>query len=231
VGELEKHPLHGVINERISRPPKELVQAFRRHDTAKLADAMARGGVMHHEIKPLQWGMKVCGPAVTVWTRPGDALFFLKASDVMHPGDVLVIDAGGYKDLAGAGERYSYYLQKIGAEGQVVDGGARDSRGIIDLGFPTFARSRCIAVFSSVGPGAINVPIQCGGVVVNPGDVIVGDDDGVVVVPREGAEGILRLADEHLKGELSRLELVQAGKSIVEVQQLNPRVDAWRSEG
>lgn len=217
-----------MINERIERSPKALVDAFRKHDTAKIADAMARGAVMHHEIKPIQRGMKVCGPAVTVWTRPGDVLFVLKASDVMQRGDVLVVDAGGYKDLAGTGERFTSYLKAIGAEGQVIDGGARDSQGISDLGFPTFARARCIAVFGANGPGAINVPVQCGGVVVHPGDLIVGDDDGVVVVPRQDAETILRLAEEHLKGELTRLEQVRAGKSIVEAQNLNPRVDAWR---
>jgi 4-hydroxy-4-methyl-2-oxoglutarate aldolase len=225
---VEKHPLHGVINERIERPPKDLIAAFRRHDTAKIADAMGRGAVMHHEIKPIRRGVQICGPAVTVWTRPGDVLFVLKASDVMQPGDVLVVDAGGSKDLAGTGERFTSYLKKIGAEGQVIDGGARDTRGIIEMGFPTFARARCIAVFGSNGPGAINIPIQCGGVVVHPGDLVVGDDDGVVVVPRQSAEAILKLADEHLKGELARLEQVRAGKSIVEVQNLNPRVDVWR---
>lgn len=69
---MEKHPLHGVINTDIKRPPADLIKAFRRHDTAKIADAMARAGVMSHEIKPIQPGMKVCGPAVTVWTKPGD---------------------------------------------------------------------------------------------------------------------------------------------------------------
>jgi 4-hydroxy-4-methyl-2-oxoglutarate aldolase len=226
---MEKHPLHGVINTEIERPPKDIIEAFRRHDACKVADAMARGGVMDHEIKPLQRGMRVCGPAVTVWTRPGDALFILKASDVVQPGDVLVTDAGGQKNLAGTGDGFSSYLKQRGLEGQIIDGGARDTRGIIALGLPTFARASCVAVFGSVGPGAINVPIQCGGVVVQPGDIIIGDDDGVVVVPRASAAAVLRLADEHLAGEQARAEQIRSGRTLVDVQNLNPRVAVWRS--
>jgi len=226
---MEKHPLHGVINTQIERPPKDVIEAFRKHDACKVADAMARGGVMDYEIKPIQRGMRVCGPAVTVWTRPGDALFILKASDVVQPGDVLVIDAGGQKNLAGTGEGFSGYLKQRGVEGQVIDAGARDTRGIIALGLPTFARSACVAVYGSVGPGAINVPIQCGGVPVHPGDLIIGDDDGVVVVPRASVREILKLADEHLAGEQSRAQQIRSGKKLSEVQNLEPRIAAWRS--
>ena len=226
---MEKHPLHGVINMQIERPPKDVIEAFRKHDACKVADAMARGGVMDYEIKPIQRGMRVCGPAVTVWTRPGDALFILKASDVVQPGDVLVIDAGGQKNLAGTGEGFSGYLKQRGVEGQVIDAGARDTTGIIALGFPTFARCACVAVYGSVGPGAINVPIQCGGVPVHPGDLIIGDDDGVVVVPRASVREILKLADEHLAGEQSRAQQIRSGKKLSEVQNLEPRIAAWRS--
>ncbi|MBI4280412.1 MAG: RraA family protein [Armatimonadetes bacterium] len=226
---MEKHPLHGVIHSDIKRPPADIIKAFRRHDTAKIADAMARAGVMSHEIKPIQPGMKVCGPAVTVWTKPGDVLYVLKASDVIQTGDVLVIDEGGSKDLAAMGERYGSYLKSIGTAGIVIDGATRDSRGLIDLGLPTFARAVCIAITGSIGPGAINVPIQCGGAPVNPGDLIVGDDDGVVVVPREHAAQVLKLADEHLAGELARLEMVRGGKRFTEVANLEPKLAAWRT--
>jgi 4-hydroxy-4-methyl-2-oxoglutarate aldolase len=80
-----------------------------------------------------------------------------------------------------------------------------------------------------VGPGAINVPIQCGGVVVHPGDIIIGDDDGVVVVPRASAAQVLRLADEHLAGEQARQEQIGRGRTLVDVQNLEPRIAVWRS--
>lgn len=226
---MEKHLYHGVINEEIERPAKELIAGFERHDTAKVCDAMGRYGVMDYEIKPISLGMRLLGPAVTVLTRPGDALFVAKAADVAQPGDVIVVDAGGYKDVSIIGERIAYYMQnKRGVQGLLVDGAVRDARGIRELGFPTFARSVTPRIFGVQGPGAINVPISCGGVPVNPGDLIFGDDDGVVVVPREDVERVLHLTDEHLKGELHRLELVNSGMKLSDVQNLQPRLDAWK---
>lgn len=226
---MEKHLHHGVINEAIARPPKEVIAAFERHDTAKVGDAMGRYGVLDHEIKPVAEGMRVLGPAVTVLTRPGDALFVAHAADVAQPGDVIVIDAGGYKDVSIIGERIAYYMQaKRGINGLVVDGAVRDVRGIRELGFPTFARAITPRIFGTQGPGAINVPISCGGVPVNPGDLVLGDDDGIVIVPREDVERILKLTEEHLAGELHRLDLVNQGMRLSDVQNLRPRLDAWR---
>ncbi len=226
---MEKHPLHGKIITDIIRPPKEIIDGFRKHDTCKIGDAMAAFGLMWYEIKPIAPGMRVCGPAVTVLERPGDALYVQKVIDLLQPGDVVVIDAGDVRDVACIGERLSFYMQRKGAAGVVVDGAIRDSRGIIDMGFPCFAKSVCMKIFGSTGPGAINVPIQCGGVPVNPGDIIVGDDDGVVCVPRESAAEILAAADHHLAGEIERLNLVvEQGKSITEAFDLEPKLRRWQ---
>ena len=102
-----------------------------------------------------------------------------------------------------------------------------DSQGMIDQAPPTFARASCIRIFGSQGPGAINVPIECGGVGVKPGDIIVGDRDGVVVVPLEDAARVADLADQHLQGELARLKEVEAGRSVTEVFGLDARLDRW----
>jgi regulator of RNase E activity RraA len=226
---VEKHLYHGTINERIERPSKDVVAAFAPHDTAKVGDAMGRYGVMDFEIKPIATGMRILGPAVTVLTRPGDALYVARAADIAQAGDVIVIDSGGYKDVSIIGERIAYYMQeKRGINGIVIDGAVRDVRGIRELGFPTFAKAITPRIFGSQGPGAINVPISCGGVPVNPGDLILGDDDGVVVVPRSDLERVLKLTEEHLAGELHRLDLVNQGKPLTEVQNLGPRLDAWR---
>jgi regulator of RNase E activity RraA len=226
---VEKHLYHGTINETIERPPKDVIAAFAPHDTAKVGDAMGRYGVMDFEIKPIATGMRILGPAVTVLTRPGDALYVARAADIARTGDVIVIDSGGYKDVSIIGERIAYYMQeKRGVNGIVVDGAVRDVRGIRELGFPTFAKAITPRIFGSQGPGAINVPISCGGVPVNPGDLILGDDDGVVVVPRADLARVLKLTEEHLAGELHRLDLVNQGMSLTEVQNLGPRLDGWR---
>lgn len=214
---VERHKYQGVINVRIRRPDTRLIDGFSKHDVCKIGDAMGAYGLMNYQIKPIAQDMKVVGPAVTVLTRPGDALYVQRVIDIAEAGDVIVIDAGGVEDISCIGERLSYYMKLRGLKGVVVDGGIRDSKGIRDMNFPVFAKSVCMKIFGSAGPGAINVPIQCGGVPVNPGDIIVGDDDGVVCVPLDDADRVLKLADEHLAEELHRLRQVEEGKSVTEV--------------
>ena len=228
VAGLEKHAYHGKVQRDIERPSSELIQRFACHDVAKVGDAMGRYGVMHHQIKPIAHGMRVLGPAVTVLTRPGDALYVAHSADVAQPGDVIVIDAGGQSDVAVIGDRIAYYMQsKRGIAGIVVDGGVRDVKSIRELEFPTFARSITPRIFGSQGPGAINVPITCGGVAVNPGDLVIGDDDGIAIIPLRDIERVLDLTDEHLAGELERLDLVQQGQTLTEVQGLQQKLEIW----
>ena len=227
---MERHQLHGIINTEITRPGPKLIARLAGHDAAKVADAMAGYGVAHHEIKPLRSDMRVCGPAVTVLTRPGDALYVQRVIDLIQLGDVVVIDAGGYRDVSVIGERLAYFMKLKGVAGIVVDGAIRDSAGIVAEGISTFCRSCCIRVFGSKGPGAINVPVTCGGVVVNPGDIVLGDCDGIVIVPREDAARIADLADVHLAGELERVKQIEAGGTVTEVFGLAAKLAAWEEK-
>jgi 4-hydroxy-4-methyl-2-oxoglutarate aldolase len=225
----EKHALHGQIVRTVERASADLLRRFEKHDTAKLVDSMAGHGAMHHEIKPLENGMRVLGSALTVLTRPGDALYVQKAIDETKPGDVIVIAAGGYKDVCVIGERLGYFFKLKGAVGIIVDGAIRDATGMVADSPPTFARATCLRIFGSTGPGAINVPVSCGGITVNPGDVIMGDRDGVVVVPREDAARVADLADAHLEGELARMRQVDEGGSVTDVFGLSSRLARWES--
>ncbi len=226
---MEKHLYHGVINERVDRPSPELIARFDGVDVAHVVDGMGRYGIMHWEIKPISPGMRAIGPAVTVLTRPGDALYVARAADVAQPGDVIVIDAGGVKDLCVIGERIGYYMaSRRNVAAVVVDGAVRDVKGLRSQGMPVFTRAITPNIMGSQGPGAINVPIACGGVPVTPGDLIFGDDDGVVVIPREYVEQAAQLAQEHLAGELHRLDQVNQGMRLTDVQNLGPRLDVWR---
>jgi regulator of RNase E activity RraA len=190
---------------------------------------MGAHGVMHRDIKPLSPGMRVAGPALTVLTRPGDALFVVRGADCAQPGDVMVIDGGGVADMCVIGDRIAYYLQaKRKVNGIVVDAAVRDARGLREAGMPVFTRGVTPIVFGAQGPGAVNVPIACGGVPVKPGDIIVGDDDGVVVVPLEDATRVLALAEEHLAGELRRLAQVNQGMRLSDVQNIAERIARWQ---
>ena len=225
----EKHALHGRIVTNFERPPQKLVQRFAKHDTAKLVDSMGGFGAMDYEIKPLENNMRVLGTALTVLTKPGDALYVQRAIDETKPGDVVVIAAGGYKDVCVIGERLGYFFKRKGAVGIIIDGAVRDAIGMVADSPPTFCRATCLRIFGSLGPGAINVPVSCGGVTVNPGDIIMGDRDGVVVVPREDAPRIADLADAHLEGELARVKDVESGRSVTDVFGLGPKLARWEA--
>ena len=222
--------LYGIVHEHIRRPDPAVIERFRRHDTAKVGDAMAAHGILDHRIKPIRLGMRLCGPAVTVLTRPGDALFIQKVADVAQPGDVIVVDAGGYEEAAIIGERITYYMHSRGIQGIVVDGAVRDTAGIAEIGFPTFAKAVTPRIYGTVGPGAINVPIQCGGIPVIPGDLILGDDDGVVAVPCDDVDRVLDLADKHLAGELERLERVKRGEKLSVINNCDAKIVRWRDD-
>lgn len=225
---IEKHTLHGRIIDGIERAPQELLQRFAEHETAKICDAMGGYGAMHYEIKPIESEMRFVGSALTVLTKPGDALYIQEAIDHTRPGDVIVIDAGGYKDVSVIGERLGGFFRQKGAVAIVVDGAIRDSQGMLRDAPPTFARASCIRIFGSQGPGAINVPVTCGGVAVNPGDIIVGDRDGVVVVPRHDAVRVADLADAHLANELDRMAEFNQGRKINDVFKLSERLQRWQ---
>ncbi|MCG8510546.1 MAG: hypothetical protein MI741_15090 [Rhodospirillales bacterium] len=228
---IEKHVDHGIINTDPERVSDDLLRRLAEHDTAKISDSMGGYGAMHYEIKPLSPEMRFCGSALTVLTKPGDALYVQRAIDETKPGDVVVIAASGFKDVSVIGERLGYFFKLKGAAAIVVDGAIRDSQGMVDGSPPTFARASCIRIFGSQGPGAINIPVSCGGVTVNPGDAVVGDRDGVVVVPRADVPRVVELADQHLKNELERLEQVEtSGRTITDVFGLEPKLAKWETE-
>ena len=187
-----------------------VIQRFRGLAAANLADAMGRFNFMDPEIRS-RAGLPLCGPAVTVLSRPGDNLMLHKALQVAEPGDVIVMNTCGGNATAVFGELMctTAAAKKLG--GIVVDGAIRDVGGIRDLGFPAFSRAVSPGSCDKDGPGEINVPIACGNVVVMPGDIVVGDDDGVTVVPRDHAEEVLALVDQLMKREAARIAEIKSG--------------------
>lgn len=136
-------------------------------------------------------GVTMVGTAVTVRTSPGNNLLVHGAMDIAEPGDVIVVDAGGDLSHAIVGEMMALKAMQKGLRGFVIDGAMRDVAGIRALGLPIYARGATPAGPYKEGPGEVNVEIACGGVVVRPGDIVVGDEDGIVVVPKEEAASVL----------------------------------------
>lgn len=175
----------------VSRAPDELVARFREVGTGPICDALGRFAAMDCRVKPVDPGAQLAGSALTVWTRPCDNLAIYKALEMAQPGDVLVIATQGYTTNSIWGELTTLIGRARGLAGMVTDGAVRDSRQIIQIGLPVFACALTPNSPLKDGPGKINTPVICGGISVQPGDVVVGDADGVVVVPLDQAETVL----------------------------------------
>ena len=199
------------------RPDDNLIQSFKELMdqtgclTGNVGDCLGRCAAMNSRIHALSPGLKLVGPAMTVRVPPTDNLMIHKALTLVKPGDVMVIDGGGDHSCALLGMLMVSTARKMGVAGMVVDGDIRDAAEIRQAGFPIF-----VAVISpngpfKEGPGEINYPITCGGQAVDPGDIIVADDDGVVVVKKEYAAGCVGKVRDVIEKEENRMAEIEAG--------------------
>ena len=180
------------IRADFERPDARLVREFARFDSPDVSDQLNRLYALAPAIHCLTGeDHKLVGPACTVKVHPADNLMVHKSLDIARPGDVVVIDAGGSSANATLGNLVCAKAQHRGIAGFVIDGFVRDLPKIIPLGFPVFARGATTTGPGHRGPGEINFPISCGGIVVDPGDIVVADAAGVVIVPREDAAEML----------------------------------------
>lgn len=208
-----------MIIENITRPPKQIVEGYKellKYDsvTCAVADCMGRFNGMTSDMKPLFEGIRLVGTAITVKTLASDLAAAFKAIDLCQPGDIIVIDSHGSINTAFWGENMTMSAINMGAVAAVVDGACRDVEEIRRVKFPVICKGIVPNVASISGYGQVNVAIQCGGVPVNPGDIIVIDGNGVVVVPQEEAASILEKTQELLQMEPIIQEKIKAGATI-----------------
>jgi 4-hydroxy-4-methyl-2-oxoglutarate aldolase len=193
------------------RLPAATLARFTALASAGVADAMGRFNFMDPGLRA-RTGQRAAGPALTVVCRPGDNLMVHKALALASPGDVVVVTTGGNVTSAVFGELMceSAIAARVGA--LVVDGAVRDVEAIASKSFAVFSRSVSPGGCDKDGPGEINVPVACGGVVAKPGDVVVGDSDGVAVVPYEEADLVLQAVDELMERERRRVAEIRGGQ-------------------
>ena len=196
-------------------PSKELIEKFSKLPAANVADTMGRLCAMHSDIKLMSKPSKfMCGPALTVKARPGDNLMIHAALDISQPGDIIVVSNEGDRSQALMGEIMTVYASsflKLG--GIVLDGPMRDIDSISKMDFPFYASGTTPGGPYKEGPGEVNVPIACGRISVNPGDIILGDQDGVIVIPREDAEDIYEKALKLSEGDQAKVNAAREGKN------------------
>jgi regulator of RNase E activity RraA len=210
----DMHPGPGFrVRQDIERPDESTVAGLGGFETPAISDQLNRLYTMIPEIRNLtNEGLTILGPAITVRSYPGDNLMVHKSLDIARRGDVIVVDGHRSPLTAALGDLVSKKARHRGVAGFVVDGVIRDLPEIKRLGdFPVFARDVTPIGPMHRGPGEINYPVACGGVVVNPGDVIVGDLNGVVVVPREFASDLLRRLEERASAEAAYNASIESG--------------------
>ena len=194
------------------RPSAELLQRFAQLPTANVADAQDRLGALDSHIKPVWRGATIAGPAFTVWTRAGDNKLLHEALRLAHPGDVLVVNGQGDETRALIGELMAERAKFRGLAGFVIDGAVRDADVIGEIEVPVFARAVTPAGPFKHGPGKLGCNIAVGGVAVSPGDIVLGDADGVVIVTQEEAEQVLVNAEAKFADETARRADIKAGR-------------------
>ncbi|WHY70542.1 RraA family protein [Fictibacillus enclensis] len=194
------------------RADSKIIEGFKGIATPNIGDVMGRFRAMDYRIKTINKpGIHIVGNAFTVRTHPSDNLLVHKAMDLAKPGDIIVIDACGDMGNAILGELMCHYAKVKQIAGYIVDGPIRDLQAIAEMGFPVFARGGTPRGPYKEGPGEINTTISCGNVPVNPGDIIVADDDGIVVIPIEDANNVLEKAKAVQQKEAGIIQAIYNG--------------------
>ncbi|MCU5774835.1 RraA family protein [Erwiniaceae bacterium BAC15a-03b] len=191
-----------------NRPDKKWLSAFAAFPVANIGDAMERLSMCDAGIAPLNSGASFVGFAFPVLVTAGDNAAVIKALDYIQPGDVMMINGQGYIDRALVGEQLTQRFQHAGATAQVIDGAVRDRKVIESTGLATWCRGITPAGPYKNGPGVIGEPVAIGGVVCCAGDIVVGDDDGIIIIPFWRAETVLEAVREVARHEAEMTEEV-----------------------
>lgn len=202
-----------------SRPgiSEPLLKELQTLDAATAHEAMGKRGAMVHTVRPLDPGMKCCGRALTVQCHAGDNLMLIKAVSMAKPGDVIVADMGPIVDNGPFGEVLAVECLAKGCAGLVISCSVRDTEAIVRRGLPVFSTGVSVFGTAKASKGTVNHDVIVGGVLVHPGDIVIGDRDGVVVIPLEEAEQTLQACRKRSASEAAVMQRLQNGESLFDI--------------
>lgn len=212
---------HVVVTD-IERADADVVAALAALGSATVHEAQGRTGYVGPGIRPIQQGAAIAGSAITVLTAPGDNLMVHVAIEQSESGDVIVVVPRGDSPYGHIGELMATQMQVRGVRGYVTSAGVRDTAELREMGFPAWTTHVSAEGCVKDTPGSVNVPVVLGAVVVNPGDVVVADDDGVAIVPRADAAAVLAAATARAEKEAANRRRYEAGEISMDINRLRP---------
>jgi len=213
--------MSGTVVRNIHRADAGAIESLGRQGVATVHEAQGRIGLMQPYMRPVWRGARIAGSAITALCHPGDNWMIHVACEVLKKGDILVVACSSENSDGGFGELLATSLKALGAKGVILDIGCRDAAEISEMKFPVWSRAISAKGTVKASVGSVNVPVVCAGVSIKPGDVIVADDDGVVVVDRKQAAEVARLGAEREKkeaGSRARLQKGELGLDIYDMR-------------